>query len=125
MMPRRSLLVLAGVALLCAAARAEDAGGSARSPGDLTEAERVAMMTARNRYQVCLLETALAELDAAEDIRAIADLALGHCQPHLDRLESTIVEWGVDPAFAAAFARSVRDAGARRLLPELAVRKGG
>ena len=102
---------------------AEDAVAPVRSPGDLSEAERVQMMQSANRYHACLYEQALAEIDADDDIRAIADLAMGHCQPQLDQLEAMISGWGIDRNFAAGFARSMRDRGARRLLPELAVEK--
>lgn len=94
-----------------------------RSPGDMTVEERVQMMEGANEYNTCVYNAALERIDTDPDIRRIADGAMGHCQPRLEALAGTIEDWGFAPYFAEGFTRNVRDRAARKLLPELAVRK--
>lgn len=94
-----------------------------RSPGDMTVDERVTMMNSANDYNTCVYTEALERLDADPDIRRIADLAMGYCQPQLEDLRASIQTWGFDGHFAEGFTRNVRDRAARKLLPELAIRK--
>ncbi len=105
------------------AAAGAQAGDGARSPGDMSVEERSEMMQVANSYNTCVYEQALAGLDAHEDIRQIADLAMGACQSHLDSLGEKITGWGFQPQFATGFTRNVRDRAARKILPELAIRK--
>lgn len=95
-----------------------------RSPGDLTEEERVVMMQMAHAYNRCVYEAAMAGIDTDPDIRRIADQAMGACDQHLDELGETVTGWGFPAGFAEGFTRSVRDRAVHRLLPELAVRKG-
>jgi len=104
------------------AAAAEPTG--IRSAGDLSVEERTRMMQAANAYSTCVYQEAMGNLDSHPDIRRIADLALGQCQPQLDHLRSTIAGWGIDPYFAEGFTRNVRDRATHQLLAELAVKKG-
>lgn len=99
-----------------------DAG--ARSPGDLTPEERVEMMTQAHGYSTCVYEEAITNIDVDPDIRRIADLAMGQCDNRLAELGATISNWGFPDYFAEGFTRRVRSQAARKLLPELAMRKG-
>lgn len=118
------LLIAAIAAAPPAVASAQSAADTpSRSPGDMTAAERVEMMGAANAYDRCVYDRALANIDTAEDIRRVADIALGECQSRLDDLGQTIAQWGFDALFAEGFTRNVRDRAARKLLPELAIRK--
>ena len=112
-------------ALLVATSLAADEPSAApsRSPGDMTVDQRVEMMEAANAYNTCVYHEAIDNIDVDGDIRRIADLALGSCQPQLDDLDDTITNWGFAQNFAEQFTRTVRNRAARKLLPELAVRK--
>ena len=96
---------------------------NARSPGDLSSEERATMMRAANAYNTCVYNQAIENIELDPDIRRIADLAMGKCQADLDQLDSDIKAWGFPPYFAERFVRNVRDRAARKLLPELAIRK--
>ena len=114
--------VLAAIALLAAVpATADDT--PIRSPGDMNVEERTAMMRAANDYQNCVYESAMAHVNDDPDIRRVADIALGECGGRLDELGDTIAGWGFEQGFATGFTRNVRDRAARRILPELAIRK--
>jgi hypothetical protein len=105
------------------AAPAEDVVNGARSPGDMTVDERLAMMKAANAYQNCVYSEAVTSLSDFPDIRQAADFAMGECQGALDNLEGTITGFGMDSAFATAFAMQTRRRAVRKLLPELAIRR--
>lgn len=104
---------------------AQEAEDGTRSPGDLNAEERIEMMQLANAYHTCVYNTAMAGIDAHEDIRQIADQAMGECDDRLGTLGETISGWGFPRGFAEGFTRSVRDRAVHQLLPELAVRKGG
>ncbi|MGR8920527.1 MAG: hypothetical protein ACU85V_12995 [Gammaproteobacteria bacterium] len=114
---------LIGTALWAAALSAGAVETAARSPGDMTVEERMEMMSAANGYSTCVYEAALAQIDASPDIRQIADMAMGDCRGHLDSLGERITGWGFPEGFADGFTRNVRDKAARKILPELAIRK--
>lgn len=101
-----------------------DPDAGARSPGDLTPEERLEMMTQAHGYSTCVYEEAITNIDVDPDIRRIADLAMGQCDNRLTELGSTISNWGFPDYFAEGFTRRVRSQAARKLLPELAIRKG-
>lgn len=111
-------------ALAAIAGPVEAGDDAARSPGDLTNEERMAMMRSANDYNTCVYKEAMANVKNDEDIRHIADMAMGLCQPGLDDLKSTITGWGFEDTFAEGFTRTVRDRAAHKLLPELAVELG-
>lgn len=113
-----------GVAPAAVAPAAEEESSGSRSAGDLSVAERTQMMQAANGYHTCVYQEAMQNIDSDPDIRRIADLALGLCQPRLDDLRDTITGWGIDHYFAEGFTRNVRDRATHQLLPELAVKKG-
>jgi hypothetical protein len=116
-------LVLCG-ALMCGAGNA--APGSPdepRSPAELSIEQRREMMRDGNTYHTCIYQHAIANIDASEDIRRIADIALGECQILLDALDGKISGWGYPQPFAARFTRKIRAGAVHKLLPELAMRK--
>ena len=120
-------LVLMLILIAAAAAAATDGEApvpAERSPGDLSVDERRQMMAAATLYNTCVYQEAMARNAANEDIRKVADLALGHCQPQLEELEHLISGWGFPSYFATGFARTVRDHAARNVLPELASVQG-
>ena len=88
----------------------------------MSREERVQMMKVANDYNSCVLERAMAQVDAHGDIRRVADLAMGQCQPHLDELRATVTSWGFSEQFAQGFTRNVRSRAARSVLAALAVR---
>lgn len=115
-----ALLVLASAA----AAAAAETPAEARSPGDMSVEERAEMMRSATTYDNCVYERALASIDAHDDIRRIADVAMGECEDRLDSLSAQITGWGFGEEFAGGFTRNVRNRAARKILPELAIRKG-
>ena len=114
-------LITLGVVLNTNAAEPE--GGDGRSPGDLSVEERYEMMRRANDYNTCVYNRATTRLDDDPDIRRVADLAMDDCQDTLDGLNDAILNWGYPGYFAEGFTRTVRDRAARKLLPELAIRK--
>ncbi|MGE0486976.1 MAG: hypothetical protein AB7Q81_22690 [Gammaproteobacteria bacterium] len=94
-----------------------------RSPGDLTNEERLEMMSQANGYNTCVYERAVASIDSDPDVRRIADIAMGECDDRLQTLGATITGWGMPEYFADGFTATVRNRAARKLLPELAIRK--
>lgn len=102
---------------------AEKAGNEGKSPGDLSADERASMMRVANDYNTCVYNEAMAKIDAHEDIRQIADQAMGQCQGGLDKLDEAITQWGYPSYFAQRFTQNIRDRAVRKLIPELAIRK--
>jgi hypothetical protein len=119
----RILCVLCPLLVSSALAADESSAAPSRSPADMTVQQRVEMMEAANAYNACVYRQAIENIDVDGDIRRIADLALGSCQPQLDDLDDTITNWGFAQNFAEQFTRNVRNRATRKLLPELAVRK--
>ena len=121
---RKSVLTIALV-MIAQTAGSDDqpAAESARSPGDMTVEERLQMMQRARGYDACVYTEALAQIDDEGDIRRVADMAMGQCEPHLDDLRTMIEGWGFNPHFARGFMSNVRNRAARKILPELAVRK--
>ncbi len=119
----RTTVLLTALLMSSALSAADDAADGTRSPGDMSPEQRVAMMRTANEYNSCVYGEALEHIDADEDIRRIADMAMGACQGHLDGLGETIIAWGYPDYFATRFTHNVRDRAARKLLPELAIRK--
>jgi hypothetical protein len=109
---------------LAASAEPEDAG-AARSPGDMSVAERTTMMQTASLYDNCIYSQAIAKVGEFADIRQAADFAMGECQGKLTDLEATITGMGFGADYATAFANRIRNRAARKILPELAIRKAG
>ncbi|MGR9093078.1 MAG: hypothetical protein ACU85U_21105 [Gammaproteobacteria bacterium] len=106
-------------------ASAESAVTEARSPGDMSVEERTTMMKTASLYDNCIYSQAIAKVGEFADIRQAADFAMGECQSKLTDLESTITGMGFGADYATAFAHRIRNRAARKILPELAVRKAG
>ena len=119
----KTTVILAALLLSSTLSAADESAAATRSPGDMSTEQRVAMMRTANEYNKCVYEQALENIDADEDIRRIADIAMGACQGHLDGLGETIIAWGYPDYFATRFTHNVRDRAARKLIPELAIRK--
>ncbi len=100
-------------------------GSEARSPADMTVEERTNMMKTASLYDNCIYSQAIAAVGDFADIRQIADFAMGECQQKLADLETSITSMGFGADFANAFSKRIRSRAARKILPELAIRKSG
>lgn len=118
-------IALATMALAIAAFAESDDASAARSPGDMSVEERMAMMQTASLYDNCIYSQAIAKVGEFADIRQAADFAMGECRSKLNDLEATITEMGFRSDYATAFANRVRNRAARKILPELAIRKSG
>lgn len=118
-----ALIAIISAATPAAVAAADSNEMTTRSPGDLKVDERREMMAASNDYSNCIYKRSLEIINEHQDIRQVADRAMGDCVTVLDELEATITGWGFDQYFADGFSRNVRDRAARKLIPELAIRK--
>lgn len=96
-----------------------------RSPGDMTVEERQAMMETASKYDNCVYSQAMTSIGDYQDIRHVADFALGECQEKLADLEQLITGWGMPSPYAKSFSNRIRQRATRKLLPELAIRKAG
>ena len=96
-----------------------------RSPADMSVEERMNMMKTASKYDNCVYSQAISKVSQFPDIRQAADFALGECQSKLADLQSTITSMGFGADYANAFANRIRNRAARKILPELAVRKAG
>lgn len=111
---------------LSIAAFAEPGGAStARSPGDMSVEERLTMMQTASLYDNCIYSQAIAKVGDFADIRQAADFAMGECRSKLADLETTITGMGFGADYATGFANRIRNRAARKILPELAIRKAG
>ena len=119
------LAILALLAAPLSSVVAEDAGSGERSPGDMTVDERREMMEAASKYDNCVYSEAMASIGNHQDIRAVADFALGECSEKLQDLEGLITGWGMPDGYAQSFSNRIRQRATRKLLPELAIRKAG
>ncbi|TDJ60909.1 MAG: hypothetical protein E2O36_06935 [Proteobacteria bacterium] len=106
-------------------ARAETLGEPLRSPADMTVAERMEMLKTASKYDNCIYSQAISRADDFSDIRHAADFAMGVCRDKLGDLENSIKTMGFGPDFALAFTNHIRNRAARKILPELAIRKSG
>lgn len=98
---------------------------SQRSPGDMTIEERRAMMEASSKYDNCVYSQAMTSIGDFQDIRHVADFAMGECQQQLTDLEQLITGWGMPSPYAKSFSNRIRQRTTRKLIPELAIRKAG
>ena len=98
---------------------------AARSPADMNVEERTRMMKSATHYDHCIYSEAIAKVNEFPDIRQAADFGLSTCQSRLAELEETITAMGFGADYAHAFAMRIRNRAARKILPELAVRKAG
>jgi hypothetical protein len=96
-----------------------------RSPADMSVDERREMMTLASKYDNCVYSQAMTSIGDYQDIRQVADFALGECQDKLQDLENLITNWGMPSLYAKSFANRIRQRATRKLLPELAIRKAG
>jgi hypothetical protein len=117
-----AILVILGISV---GALAQDEATEPRSPADMTVEERMDMMKAASKYDNCVYSQAISRIGEFPDIRQAADFALGECQNKLAILETTITKMGFGPDYANAFSKRIRNRAARKILPELAVRKAG
>ena len=99
--------------------------GEPRSPGDMSTEERIEMMKNASRYDNCVYSHAIAKVGEYPDIRQTADIAMTQCQGKLTELENSIVGMGFGSDFATSFSKRIRNRAARKILPELAIRKSG
>lgn len=106
-------------------AQAQSAESEPRSPGDMTPEERMAMVQTASKYDNCIYSQAISRVGDFPDIRQTADFAMGECQEKLNDLESSITAMGFGADYANAFSKRVRNRAARKILPELAIRKAG
>ena len=106
-------------------AGAENVAVTPRSPADMTVAERIDMLKTASRYDNCIYAQAISRVGDFPDIRQTADFAMGECQHKLNDLESSITAMGFGRDFANAFSKHIRNRAARKILPELAIRKSG
>jgi hypothetical protein len=96
-----------------------------RSPADMSVEERMAMMESASKYDNCIYSQAISKVSDFPDIRQAADFAMGECQSKLTDLEVAITSMGFGADYANAFSKRIRNRAARKILPELAVRKAG
>lgn len=96
-----------------------------RSPGDMTVDERREMMALASNYDNCVYSEAMTSIGNYQDIRQVADFALGECGGKLQELEALITGWGMPEPYAQSFSNRIRQRATRKLLPELAIRKSG
>ena len=123
--PVKSCLALTMLWLSIVAFAETEDPQAARSPGDMSVEERMTMMRTASLYDNCIYSQAIAKVGEFADIRQAADFALGECRSKLTDLESTITGMGFGADYATAFAHRIRNRAARKILPELAVRKAG
>lgn len=96
-----------------------------RSAGDMTVEERAELMQATNAYQRCVYDSAIEQLDASPDVRAVADMAFDACRDTMQGVNTWFADRGFDEGFATGYTRQMRDRAGRKLLPELMMRKSG
>lgn len=126
MTPVNKLCVAFATLTLSVTALAEpEAANTARSPGDMSVEERTTMMQTASQYDNCVYSQAIAKVGEFADIRQAADFAMSECRSKLADLEATITGMGFGADYATAFANRIRNRAARKILPELAIRKAG
>ena len=118
-----SVIFVFNIAIVCNALATEDL--EARSLADMSVDERRAIMQLATRYDSCFYAQAMAKVGEVADIRHAADFAMSKCQPQLLELESGISAMGFGLNYARAFAKRTRNRAARKILPELVVRRTG
>ena len=114
-----ALLFLSVVTMLAHA----DTGASARSPGDMSVDERLALMAFASTYDNCIYSKAMSHADEFPDIRHALDFALTACQNELAHLRNFLVEAGFTVDYSTAFSTITRNRAARKIFPELAIRR--
>lgn len=97
----------------------------ARSLADMSVDERRAIMQLATRYDSCIYTQAMAKVGEFADIRHAADFAFGACRAQLLEVETGISAMGFGISYARAFANQTRNRAARKILPELAIRRAG
>lgn len=106
-------------------ALAQDGGATPRSPAGMTVEERLEMMKTASKYDNCIYSQAISRAGDFADIRRTADAAMGACQGKLADLEELLQAMGFGSDFAIAFSKQIRRRAARKILPELAIRRSG
>lgn len=112
-------IALACFVLLHAANPGLAAAADERSPGDMTDAEREAIVMQTSAYDGCLRKQAAEIIKSMPDARAIADESVRRCEPTLGEMDKSLGAAGFSAEFRTALLKSTRERGARRLLPEV------
>ncbi len=118
-------LVVAMIALLCYGATLAEEHSPNRSLADMSTDERIEIMRLATLYDSCVYTEAMTASANYSDIRHAADFALGQCHTTLMELEAGISAMGFELAYARSFSNRTRNRAARKIMPELAVRRGG
>jgi len=89
------------------------------SPEDLTDQERIDLMSVASRYQACLRKESMAVIDNYGDVRQVAGVAMEICKPALDEVDEWMMSRNLDPDYRNAFIRNTRNKSVRAMLPQL------
>lgn len=105
--------------LLIVAGGVDSAAKETQARVDVTDEDRVVMMSAARQYDACLRQEADTAMTVHTDVRQAADAAMEKCRPVLEGLDRALTDRGLDPGLRAGFVRHTRDSSVRRLLPAL------
>jgi hypothetical protein len=115
----RVLLLLAGTAFSLSVLAGDTSAGTDAIP----DASITVMLTGAKRYDDCLQIWTTEYLSASEDVRAVADAAMKHCDGTLQEMERELAEAGLPEAARAEQIARIRDSVVRKLMPALVARR--
>lgn len=103
----RSVIVLV-LPVLCGTVNAEDGGtGSLPSPyitpEEMTQADYDLMAEHAYRYEACLNQASMSQIDTQPDVRHAVDYAMKQCAMELEELDKKLTARNIEPAFRLGF----------------------
>ena len=127
-------VMLLVVSVLYGPANAEDAAsGSLPSPyitpEEMTQADYDLMAEYAYRYEACLNQASLSQIDTQPDVRHAVDYAMKQCAVELEELDQKLTARNIDPTFRLGFIGKInRDATnntLRNMMMAFAARQSG
>ena len=115
----RVLLLLAGTAFSLSVLAGDTSAGTETIP----DASISVMLAGAKRYDDCLQIWTTEYMSANEDVRAVADAAMKHCDGTLQELDRDLAEAGLPEAGRAEHIARIRDSVVRKLMPALVARR--
>jgi hypothetical protein len=115
----RVLLLLAGTAFSLSVLAGDTTAGTDAIPDDSI----AVMLAGAKHYDDCLQIWTTEYMSANEDVRAVADAAMKHCDGTLQELDGDLAEAGLPEAARAEHIARIRDSVVRNLMPALVARR--
>ena len=86
------------------------------TPDKLTREDKMMLSDYSNRYETCMNETSVAQLQSQDDPRHVVDFAMKQCAVELENLNMEMTARNIDPNFRQGYIRHITNHSVNRTL---------